>query len=156
MNRILTLAIAATAAVLLAPGAAPAAEDPSYPKCTFKVQGSARVSAVTKRGLPVRITCDRPSKMIAALDMKFGSRQDDKWKLIHSGGIPGISRGRPVQVDRTGVARVLLTREAGRFLNRYRRSRVYVHVAAQNPEHPERYKDVADRRLVTFVGRGRG
>jgi hypothetical protein len=91
--------------------------------------------------------------MMAALDLKFGTRQDDKWGLSHNGGIPGISRGRPVQIERTGVARARLTRAAGRFLDRYPRTSVQVHVAAQNPEHPERYKDVARRRLVTFLGR---
>ena len=112
------------------------------------------MSVATKRGLPVKITCSRPTKVLAALDLKFGSKQDDKWSLSHNGGIPGISRSRPRALGRTVTARARLTREAGRFLNRYKRSGVYVHVAAQNPEHPERYKDVANRRLVTFLGRG--
>jgi len=145
----------AATALIVAPAASVAEPEPDYVDCSFKVKKKVRVSAATKRGLPVKITCERPTEVIAALDLKFGSKQEYKWMLLHGDGIPGISNGSPVKLQRTAVARARLTPEAGRFLQRYRRSGVYVHVAAQHPEHPERYRDAADRRLVTFLGKGR-
>ena len=151
MKRLLT---ALLALALLTPGAAAAAPDTA--NCTFKVKKTIRVSAAVKKGLPVTVRCDRETKVVAPLDFVFGTKQDRKWLAMHNEGVPGISTGAPRRtVGRRAVFRAKLTKKAGRFLNRYKRSKLEVGVGAQDPEHPDWYRAASSkRRVVTFLGRG--
>ena len=148
--RLRYLATAAVSAALLVPAAAPAAEQQPRAKCTFKAKKKYRLRAVLKRGLTVKVTCDGPAKVDTMFDFVHGTKQEDKWSLSHSGGIPGISRGpsKTLKGPGTVVLRNRFTREAARFVKRYRRTKLDLYYGREHPTRDNAFKSVGGKTVV--------
>jgi hypothetical protein len=134
MTRIATILIAAGA--LLVP-VSPAGAD-TLPKdavkCTYKVPKSYPLSSMTRKGLPVSVTCEGDATVSSLVDMT--GKLDQDWDDAHNHNIPGIALPEDTKV-RAGVAAVThvkITKAAAKFLRRNHRPQLRVLLGELMPD----------------------
>jgi hypothetical protein len=133
MNR--TRRILALSTTITALAAAPAQAAPEAPPiadgvhCHQTAKPAYRLSAVEKRGLPVRITCDGPARVqiIFSFDAMTPQKRELTRMFPHSS--PGICRSRDVAVPAAGTitVRPQLMPYGARIARRYPRSKLILH-----------------------------
>jgi hypothetical protein len=126
MTRLLIVLAAAGAALVPVSAAGADTLPQDAPKCTYKVPKSFPLGSMTKKGLPVRVTCDADVTVSSLVDMT--GKLDQDWDDMHNHSIPGIALPEDTKVKAgvEGVTHVRITKSAAKFLKRYHRPRLRV------------------------------
>jgi hypothetical protein len=126
----------AAAGVLLVPVSMAGADTlpKDAPKCTYKLPKSYPLSSMTKKGLPVSVTCDADATVSSLVDM-IGKPSKD-WDHAHNHNIPGIALPEDTKVKAgvEGVTHVKITKSAAKFLKRYHRPQLRVLLGELMPD----------------------
>jgi hypothetical protein len=113
-------------------GARPAETAPPLPggvHCTQSVKRTYSLSAVVKRGMPVKVSCDGPARVQVIFDFYAMTPQSRDQSHMFGHSIPDICRSHDVALPHAGpvVLRPELMPYGARIARHYRRTKLIVH-----------------------------
>jgi hypothetical protein len=134
-----TLIAIAVAGTVAAAGQAHA--DPSPPvkggvKCHQSVKRSYPLGKVMRRGLPVKVTCDGPARILVMPNFAANSAADRELYETYGSHIPAVARAKRASLTEAGTitVRPTFTKPAKKILRHHKRTRILVGLGTERED----------------------
>jgi hypothetical protein len=144
-------AASVAAALLLIPVGGAGATTPQLPHCTYSVKKNQSFASVKKHGIPVSVTCEADAE-VSSMTLMKGKPADDWDERYRNVQDPPMCKPQPTHVSagQAATTRVYLTKNAAKFLGRYKRPKLTVLLGIK-PEGKKYFQSIDNGEPIVLV-----